>query len=43
MCNLYNVTTAQQAIRDATRAMVDTLGNIQPIAPGSQIDYRCLG
>lgn len=30
MCNLYNVTTAQQAIRDATRAMVDNLGNMEP-------------
>lgn len=30
MCNLYNVTTSQQAIRDATRAMVDTLGNMEP-------------
>ncbi len=30
MCNLYNVTTSQEAIREQTRAMVDTLGNMEP-------------
>ncbi len=30
MCNLYNVTTSQEAIREMTRAMVDTLGNMEP-------------
>ena len=29
MCNLYNVTTNQQAIRDWTRAM-DRVGNLEP-------------
>ena len=30
MCNLYNVTTNQEAIRAITRAMVDRIGNLQP-------------
>lgn len=30
MCNLYNVTTNQEAIRAFTRAMVDILGNLEP-------------
>lgn len=30
MCNLYNVTTNQEAIRAFTRAMVDNLGNLEP-------------
>lgn len=30
MCNLYNITTNQEAIREITRAMIDTLGNLEP-------------
>lgn len=30
MCNLYNVTTNQLAILQATRAMIDSLGNLEP-------------
>lgn len=30
MCNLYNVTTSQQAIIEWTRAMRDLAGNLQP-------------
>ena len=30
MCNLYNLTTNQQAIRDVARAMTDSLGNLKP-------------
>lgn len=30
MCNLYNVTTTQEAIRQFTRAAIDSLGNLEP-------------
>jgi putative SOS response-associated peptidase YedK len=30
MCNLYNLTTNQQAIRDLARVMQDSLGNLEP-------------
>ena len=30
ICNLYNLTTNQQAIRDITGAMSDSLGNLEP-------------
>ncbi|NTG26199.1 SOS response-associated peptidase [Agrobacterium rhizogenes] len=30
MCNLYNVTTNQEAIRQITRAMIDSTGNLEP-------------
>lgn len=30
MCNLYNLTSNQQAIRDLSRAMTDSLGNLEP-------------
>ena len=30
MCNLYNVTTNQEAIRAFTRAAIDSLGNLEP-------------
>lgn len=30
MCNLYNVSTNQEAIRAFTRAMVDSIGNLEP-------------
>ena len=30
MCNLYNVTTTQQGILDFTRAMLATVGNLEP-------------
>ena len=30
MCNLYNLTTNQQAIRDLARVMTDSLGNLGP-------------
>lgn len=30
MCNLYNVTTTQQAIIEWSRAMRDVLGNLEP-------------
>jgi putative SOS response-associated peptidase YedK len=30
ICNLYNLTTNQQAIRDVARAMTDSLGNLEP-------------
>jgi putative SOS response-associated peptidase YedK len=38
MCNLYSVTTNQQAIREAARAMRDCAGNM-PILPGVFPDY----
>ncbi|NEI70935.1 SOS response-associated peptidase [Rhizobium lusitanum] len=30
MCNLYNVTTNQEAIRQITRALIDSIGNLEP-------------
>ena len=30
ICNLYSLTTNQQAIRDVARAMTDSLGNLEP-------------
>ena len=30
MCNLYNVTTNQEAIRQITGAMIDSIGNLEP-------------
>lgn len=30
MCNLYNVTTTQEAIRQFTEAAIDSLGNLEP-------------
>lgn len=30
MCNLYNLTTSQEAIRQWTRALRDILGNLEP-------------
>jgi hypothetical protein len=33
MCNLYSITKGPQAIRDFTRAVRDTIGNLPPI-PG---------
>ena len=38
MCNLYSFTKGQLAIRDATRAMIDTTGNL-PLLPGIFPDY----
>jgi putative SOS response-associated peptidase YedK len=38
MCNLYSVTKGQQAIRDLTRAMRDTTGNLPPM-PAVFPDY----
>ena len=39
MCNLYSFTKGQQAIRDATRAMIDTTGNL-PLLPAIFPDYQ---
>ncbi|NTI27689.1 SOS response-associated peptidase [Rhizobium rhizogenes] len=30
MCNLYNISTNQEAIRQITQAMVDSIGNLEP-------------
>ena len=30
MCNLYDLTTNQQAIRDLAQVMQDSLGNLEP-------------
>ncbi len=30
MCNLYNISTNQEAIRQITRAMIDSIGNLEP-------------
>ncbi|MER8957222.1 SOS response-associated peptidase, partial [Mesorhizobium sp. M0833] len=30
MCNLYNITTSQEAIRQWTGALRDLLGNLEP-------------
>jgi putative SOS response-associated peptidase YedK len=38
MCNLYSVTKGQQAIREFTRAITDTTGNLPPL-PGIFPDY----
>ena len=38
MCNLYSITTNQQAILQFTRAMVDWAGNLPPL-PGVFPDY----
>jgi putative SOS response-associated peptidase YedK len=38
MCNLYSVTKGQQAIREFTRAITDTTGNL-PLLPGIFPDY----
>lgn len=33
MCNLYNITTSQDAVREQrTRAMLDLIGNLEPPA-----------
>ena len=39
MCNLYAMTSSQQAIRDLTRAMADKTGNLPPL-PGIFPDYQ---
>jgi putative SOS response-associated peptidase YedK len=39
MCNLYSVTSTQQAIRDLVRAWKDSAGNMPPL-PGVSPDYR---
>ena len=31
MCNLYAMTSSQQAIREAARVMTDRTGNLQPL------------
>jgi putative SOS response-associated peptidase YedK len=38
MCNLYSMTSSQQAIRDLTRSIRDNLGNL-PSLPGIYPDY----
>ena len=38
MCNLYSITKGQAAIRDFTRAMRDSTGNL-PSLPGVFPDY----
>jgi len=38
MCNLYSITKGQQAIIEATRAMIDRTGNLPPL-PGVLPDY----
>ena len=38
MCNLYSFTKSQQAIREATQAMIDTAGNL-PLLPGIFPDH----
>jgi putative SOS response-associated peptidase YedK len=38
MCNLYSVTKGQAAIRELTRAMIDSTGNLPPL-PGIFPDY----
>lgn len=38
MCNLYSMTKGQQAIRDLTKALRDTTGNL-PMMPGIFPDY----
>ena len=38
MCNLYAVTKGQQAIREFTRAVHDTMGNLPPM-PAVFPDY----
>lgn len=38
MCNLYSITKGQQAILEATRAMIDRTGNLPPM-PGVFPDY----
>ena len=38
MCNLYSQTKGQQAIREMTRAMLDSTGNLPPL-PGIFPDY----
>ena len=30
MCNLYNISTNQEAIRQFTRTMIDSVGNLEP-------------
>jgi putative SOS response-associated peptidase YedK len=39
MCNLYSLTSSQQAIRDLARAMRDSTGNL-PLLPGIFPDYH---
>ncbi len=38
MCNLYSLTSGQQAIRELTRAMIDRTGNLPPL-PGIFPDH----
>jgi len=42
MCNLHSVTKGQQAIREFTRAMHDTTGNLPPM-PAVFPDYAARG
>ena len=46
MCNLYNLTTNQQAIRDMARVMQDSLGNLEPdldVYPDTVSGDRAMG
>ncbi len=33
--HLYNITTNQEAIRQISRAMIDSIGNLEPAIKGS--------
>lgn len=39
MCNLYSITTNQEAIRAPTKA-IDRLGNLEPRLPSIQTRWR---
>lgn len=40
MCNLYNITTSQDAIREWTRALRDVLGNLEPSVDTIGVEVR---
>lgn len=40
MCNPYNITTSQDAIREWTRALRDVLGNLEPSVDTIGVEVR---
>ena len=38
MWNLYNVTTNQEAIRQFTKAIIDSIGNLEPTVWGQSFE-----
>lgn len=43
MCNLYNLTSGPQAIREFTRAVLDDVGNLEPGKGGLNSEVQQTG